>query len=97
MRLAYAIIFMLALLGLLLFYAVVWFEKRIIPWHVSQHAPSGWANWTVIFRFRIMKMDYLEGGDWRRNHIGGNDSTSKVRYIVIRYPTVSILSMERKI
>jgi len=39
MDLAYAIIFMLALLGLLLFYAVVWFEKRIIPWHVSQRAP----------------------------------------------------------
>jgi NitT/TauT family transport system permease protein len=39
MDLAYAIIFMLALLGLLLFYVVVWLEKRIIPWHVSQRAP----------------------------------------------------------
>jgi NitT/TauT family transport system permease protein len=39
MDLAYAIIFMLALLGLLLFYLVVLLEKRIIPWHVSQRAP----------------------------------------------------------
>jgi NitT/TauT family transport system permease protein len=39
MDLAYAIIFMLALLGLLLFYIVILLEKRIIPWHVSQRAP----------------------------------------------------------
>jgi len=39
MDLAYAIIFMLATVGLLLFYIVVLFERRIIPWHVSQRAP----------------------------------------------------------
>ena len=39
MDLAYAIIFMLATVGLLLFYLVVLFERRIIPWHVSQRAP----------------------------------------------------------
>jgi NitT/TauT family transport system permease protein len=39
MDLAYAIIFMLAFLGLLLFYIVAQLEKRIIPWHVSQRAP----------------------------------------------------------
>jgi NitT/TauT family transport system permease protein len=39
MDLAYAIIFMLALLGLVLFYLVILLEKRIIPWHVSQRAP----------------------------------------------------------
>jgi NitT/TauT family transport system permease protein len=39
MDLAYAIIFMLALVGLLLFYIVILLEKRIIPWHVSQRAP----------------------------------------------------------
>jgi NitT/TauT family transport system permease protein len=38
MDLAYAIIFMLATVGLLLFYLVVLFERRIIPWHVSQRA-----------------------------------------------------------
>lgn len=39
MDLAYAIIIMLALLGLLLFYIVILLEKQIIPWHVSQRAP----------------------------------------------------------
>lgn len=39
MDLAFAIIFMLAFLGLLLFYIVVFIERRIIPWHVSQRAP----------------------------------------------------------
>jgi len=39
MDLAYAIIFMLALLGLVLFYLVVLVERRVIPWHVSQRAP----------------------------------------------------------
>jgi NitT/TauT family transport system permease protein len=39
MDLAYAIIFMLALVGLILFYIVVLVERRIIPWHVSQRAP----------------------------------------------------------
>lgn len=39
MDLAFAIIFMLALLGLILFYIVALLEKRIIPWHVSQRAP----------------------------------------------------------
>jgi NitT/TauT family transport system permease protein len=39
MALAFAIIFMLAFLGLLLFYIVVMVEKRIIPWHVSQRVP----------------------------------------------------------
>jgi len=39
MDLAYAIIFMLATVGLLLFYLVVVVERRIIPWHVSQRAP----------------------------------------------------------
>lgn len=36
MDLAFAIIFMLTALGLLLFYIVQLFEKRMIPWHVSQ-------------------------------------------------------------
>ena len=34
--LAFAIIAMLASLGLVLFYTTMAFEKRIIPWHVSQ-------------------------------------------------------------
>ncbi|MGC8880377.1 MAG: ABC transporter permease, partial [Anaerolineae bacterium] len=36
MSLAYANIFMLTALGLLLFYIVVLLEKQLIPWHVSQ-------------------------------------------------------------
>jgi len=36
MDLAFAIIFMLTLLGLLVFYIVQLVEKRMIPWHVSQ-------------------------------------------------------------
>jgi NitT/TauT family transport system permease protein len=36
MDLAFAIIFMLTLLGLLVFYIVQFVEKRMIPWHVSQ-------------------------------------------------------------
>ncbi|MCS6908014.1 MAG: ABC transporter permease [Anaerolineales bacterium] len=36
MDLAFAIIFMLTALGLLLFYIVQLVEKRMIPWHVSQ-------------------------------------------------------------
>lgn len=36
MDLAFAIIFMLAALGLALFYVVLAIEKRLIPWHVSQ-------------------------------------------------------------
>lgn len=39
MALAFAIIFVLAALGLLLFYLVVVVERRVIPWHVSQRAP----------------------------------------------------------
>lgn len=39
MALAFAIIFVLAALGLILFYIVVLVEKRVIPWHVSQRAP----------------------------------------------------------
>jgi NitT/TauT family transport system permease protein len=39
MALAFAIIFVLAAIGLLLFYIVVLFEKKLIPWHVSQRAP----------------------------------------------------------
>jgi len=39
MDLAYAIIIVLAILGLLLFLVVLMLEKRIIPWHVSQRAP----------------------------------------------------------
>ena len=39
MALAFAIIFVLAALGLILFYLVVLVEKRVIPWHVSQRAP----------------------------------------------------------
>lgn len=39
MALAFAIIFVLAAIGLLLFYFVVLVEKRVIPWHVSQRAP----------------------------------------------------------
>lgn len=41
MDLAYAIIFMLAVVGLILFYIVLLLERRIIPWHVSQRAPTG--------------------------------------------------------
>ena len=41
MDLAYAIIFMLAFVGLILFYIVLFMERRIIPWHVSQRAPTG--------------------------------------------------------
>jgi NitT/TauT family transport system permease protein len=37
--LAFAIIFMLASLGLVLFYTVMAIERRIIPWHVSQRMP----------------------------------------------------------
>lgn len=36
MDLAFAIIFMLTALGLLLFYIVQFVEKQMIPWHVSQ-------------------------------------------------------------
>lgn len=39
MALAFAIIFVLAAIGLLLFYIIVLVEKRVIPWHVSQRAP----------------------------------------------------------
>jgi len=39
MDLAFAIIIMLAALGLSLFYVVLWVEKKVIPWHVSQRAP----------------------------------------------------------
>ena len=39
MALAFAIIFVLAAIGLLLFYIIVLVEKRLIPWHVSQRAP----------------------------------------------------------
>jgi len=39
MDLAFAIIFMLAFLGLVLFYVVLAIEKRVIPWHVSQRVP----------------------------------------------------------
>jgi NitT/TauT family transport system permease protein len=38
MDLAFAIIFMLAFLGLILFYIVDWVERRVIPWHVSQRS-----------------------------------------------------------
>jgi NitT/TauT family transport system permease protein len=37
--LAFAIIFMLAVLGLALFWAVVLAERALIPWHTSQRAP----------------------------------------------------------
>lgn len=39
MALAFSIIFVLAALGLVLFYIIVVIEKRVIPWHVSQRAP----------------------------------------------------------
>jgi NitT/TauT family transport system permease protein len=39
MDLAFAIIVMLALLGLTLFYLVMLFEKKLIPWHISQRSP----------------------------------------------------------
>ena len=39
MDIAFAIIIMLALLGLGLFYIVVLVERRLIPWHVSQRTP----------------------------------------------------------
>jgi len=34
--LAFGIIFMLAVLGLALFYTVTWIERLLIPWHISQ-------------------------------------------------------------
>jgi NitT/TauT family transport system permease protein len=39
MDLAFAIVIMLAALGLALFGAVVLVEKMLIPWHISQRAP----------------------------------------------------------
>ena len=39
MDVAFAIIVMLALLGLFLYYLVVIFEKLLVPWHVSQRTP----------------------------------------------------------
>ena len=36
MDLAFAIIVMLALLGLFLFYLVMYLERKMVPWHVSQ-------------------------------------------------------------
>lgn len=41
MDIAFAIIIMLALLGLGLFYIVVLVERRLIPWHVSQRSSHG--------------------------------------------------------
>lgn len=38
MELAFAIIVMLAFLGLFLYYLVVVFEKMLVPWHVSQRS-----------------------------------------------------------
>ena len=40
MDLAFAIIVMLALLGLFLYFLVVVFEKLMIPWHVSQRSSA---------------------------------------------------------
>jgi ABC-type nitrate/sulfonate/bicarbonate transport system permease component len=39
MDVAFAIIVMLAFLGLFLYYLVVVFEKILVPWHVSQRSP----------------------------------------------------------
>jgi NitT/TauT family transport system permease protein len=39
MDIAFAIIFMLAALGLLVFWIVILAERLLIPWHVSQRAP----------------------------------------------------------
>jgi NitT/TauT family transport system permease protein len=44
MDIAFAIIIMLAALGLLLFWVVVLAERWLIPWHVSQHASRGLAG-----------------------------------------------------
>ncbi|HZT20216.1 MAG TPA: ABC transporter permease [Dongiaceae bacterium] len=44
MDLAFAIIIMLAALGLLLFWLVVLAERWLIPWHVSQRAAHGFAG-----------------------------------------------------
>jgi NitT/TauT family transport system permease protein len=44
MDLAFAIIIMLAALGLLLFWVVVMTERWLIPWHVSQRAAHGLAE-----------------------------------------------------
>ena len=41
MDLAFAIIIMLAALGLLLFWLVVLAERWLIPWHVSQRTTHG--------------------------------------------------------
>jgi NitT/TauT family transport system permease protein len=38
MDVAFAIIVMLAFLGLFLYYLVVVFEKMLVPWHVSQRS-----------------------------------------------------------
>jgi NitT/TauT family transport system permease protein len=38
MDVAFAIIVMLAFLGLFLYYLVVVFEKILVPWHVSQRS-----------------------------------------------------------
>jgi NitT/TauT family transport system permease protein len=38
MDVAFAIIVMLAFLGLFLYYLVVFFEKILVPWHVSQRS-----------------------------------------------------------
>ncbi len=39
MDIAFAIIFMLAALGLLVFWLVILAERLLIPWHISQRAP----------------------------------------------------------
>jgi len=39
MDLAFAIFIMLAALGMVLFFIVEFFERKLIPWHVSQRAP----------------------------------------------------------
>ena len=41
MDLAFAIIIVLALLGLMLFYFVMFLEKRLIPWHASVRTGAG--------------------------------------------------------
>lgn len=39
-KLLFAVITILAMLGIVFFYAVVWIEKLAIPWHVSQRRPN---------------------------------------------------------
>ena len=36
----FAIIILLSIIGLVIFYFVEWIERLVIPWHVSQRRPD---------------------------------------------------------